>query len=274
MENIEKIGWLEQLKIACLKPGQYRRLLEVAKGRVVIFFAAITLMITILGFGLDVLGFGISVGGAKNFILHRLPAFELKEGKLQVDQQMDFTFAGIHFLANTNEDTVSMEDLSNEYSVEVAFAKDEMILKNTAMGQMVNRIPFSRMKNVEFNNQAMTAMIPMIHLFIGILFFAQWAVNIVSYLTICIFISMLVYFNQKTRFDQEEKEREKVSFGKIFKLSIYARVIFQLVETVGITAGVAVFSGIVWMFISYLGSYELLLMGFMKPEKKKSSDVL
>lgn len=272
MEKIEKIGWLEQLKIACLKPGQYRRLLEVAKGRVVVFFTVITLITTILGFGLDVLGFGISVGGAKNFILHRLPAFELKQGELHVDQQMDFTFAGIHFLANTKEDKVSMDDLSQQYSIEIAFAKDEMILKNTAVGQVVNRIPFSTMKNVEFDNQAMTALIPVIYAMIGFLFLAQWAVNVVSYLSICVFISMLVYFNQKTRLDQTEKERENISFGKIFKLSIYARVIFQLIETIGITVGAAMFSGMVWMFISYFGSYELLLMGVMKPQKKAPSD--
>ena len=117
----------------------------------------------------------------------------------------------------------------------------------------------------------MTAMIPVIYAFIGIMFIVQWGVNVVSYLSICVFISMLVYFNQKTRLDQTEEERSNVSFGKIFKLSIYARVVFQLIETVGITAGAAVFSGMVWMFISYFGSYELLLMGFMKPENKESS---
>ena len=95
---------------------------------------------------------------------------------------------------------------------------------------------------------AMTAMIPMIHIFIVIMFFSQWIANIIS-LTVCIFITMLVYFNQKTRLDR--KDKEDVSFGKIFKLSIYARVIFELIETIGVTAGVSLFTGMAWMFISY-----------------------
>lgn len=41
----------------------------------------------------------------------------------------------------------------------------------------------------------------------------------------------------------DRKNREDVSFGKIFKLSIYARVIFELVETIGVTAGSAIFTG-------------------------------
>ena len=164
-----------------------------------------------------------------------------------------------------------MDDLSNKYSLEIAFAKDEMVLKNAVAGQVINRIPFSGFQNAVFDNQAMTTLIPVIYVFIGIMFIVQWGVNVVSYLSICVFISMLVYFNQKTRLDQTEEERSNVSFGKIFKLSIYARVVFQLIETVGITAGAAVFSGMVWMFISYFGSYELLLMGFMKPENKESS---
>ena len=60
----------------------------------------------------------------------------------------------------------------------------------------------------------------------------------------------------------DRKNREDVSFGKIFKLSIYARVIFELVETIGVTAGSAIFTGMAWMFISYFGSYQLLLAGF------------
>ena len=113
-------------------------------------------------------------------------------------------------------------------------------------------------------------MIPMIHIFIVIMFFSQWIVNIISYLTVAVFITMLVYFNQKTRLDR--KDKEDVSFGKIFKLSIYARVIFELIETIGVTAGVSFFSGMLWMFISYFGSYELLLAGFMRPEDQKKPD--
>ena len=107
------------------------------------------------------------------------------------------------------------EDLSNEYSMELAFAKNEMV-KNTAVGNMMNKISFKDFKDVVFNNQAMLSMVPMIHIFIVIMFFTQWIANIISYLTVCIFITMLVYFNQRTRIDR--KDKEDVSFGKIFKL--------------------------------------------------------
>ena len=42
---------------------------------------------------MDVAGFTVSVGGWKNFILNRLPAFELKDGTLSVDQEMDLRSA-------------------------------------------------------------------------------------------------------------------------------------------------------------------------------------
>lgn len=270
MDKSEKISWFEQFKIACLKPSQYKRLLDLAKGRVVLFLAVITLITTILGYGMNIAGFSVSVGGWKNFILNRLPAFELKDGTLSVDSKMDFTISGIHFIADTSKDKVDIETLSNKYTTEMAFAKDEMVVKSTAVANMLNKISFKNYKNVEFNNQAMTAMIPMIHIFIAVMFFSKWIANIISYLTIAVFISMLAYFNQKTRLDR--KNKEDVSFGKIFKLSIYARVIFQLIETIGVTAGVSFFSGMVWMFISYFGSYELLLAGFMRPEDQKKPD--
>lgn len=270
MDKSEKISWFEQFKIACLKPSQYKRLLDLAKGKVILFLAAITLITTILGYGMDIAGFTVSVGGWKNFILNRLPAFELKDGTLSVDQEMDFEIGGVHFVADTSKDKVSTEDLSNNYQMELVFAKNEMVVKNTAVGNMMNTFSFKNMKNVEFNNQAMVSMVPMIRIFIVIMFFAQWIANIISYLTVCIFITMLTYFNQRTRMDL--KNREDVSFGKIFKLSIYARVIFELVETIGVTAGSAIFAGMAWMFISYFGSYQLLLAGFMRPEDRKKPD--
>ena len=199
-----------------------------------------------------------------------MPAFELKDGTLSVDQEMDFEIGGVHFVADTSKDKVSTEDLSNKYQMELVFAKNEMVVKNTAVGNMMNTFSFKNMKNVEFNNQAMLPMVPMIRIFIVIMFFSQWIVNIISYLTVAVFITMLAYFNQKTRLDR--KNKDEVSFGKIFKLSIYARVIFELIETIGVTAGVSFFSGMIWMFISYFGSYELLLAGFMRPEDQKKPD--
>lgn len=270
MDKSEKISWFEQFKIACLKPSQYKRLLELTKGKVILFLAVITLITTILGYGMDVAGFTVSVGGWKNFILNRLPAFELKDGTLTVDGKMDFEIGGVHFAADTSKDQVKTKDLSSKYQMELVFAKDEMAVKNAAVGNTINTISFRNMKNVVFNNQKMTSMVPMIHIFIGIMFFSQWIVNIISYLTVCVFITMLVYFNQRTRLDR--KNREEVTFGKIFKLSIYARVIFELVETIGVTAGSAIFTGTIWMFISYFGSYELLLAGFMRPEDRKKPD--
>ena len=173
MDKSEKISWFEQFKIACLKPSQYKRLLNLAKGKVILFLAAITLITTILGYGMDVAGFTVSVGGWKNFILNRLPAFELKDGTLSVDQEMDFEIGGVHFVADTSKDKVSTEDLSNKYQMELVFAKNEMVVKNTAVGNMMNTFSFKNMKNVEFNNQAMLSMVPMIRIFIVIMFFTR-----------------------------------------------------------------------------------------------------
>ena len=39
-----------------------------------------------------------------------------------------------------------------------------------------------------------------------------------------------------------------------------------------VTAGSAIFTGMAWMFISYFGSYQLLLAGFMRPEDRQKPD--
>lgn len=137
--------------------------------------------------------------------------------------------------------------------MELVFAKNEMVVKNI-VGNMMNTFSFKNMKNVEFNNQAMLSMVPMIRIFIVIMFFTQWIANIISYLTVCIFITMLTYFNQRTRMDR--KNREDVSFGKIFKLSTAPELYLSWWKRLRFhAAGSAIFTGMAWMFISYFGSY-------------------
>ena len=55
MDKSEKISWFEQFKIACLKPSQYKDFLTLQKESY-LFLAAITLITTILGYGMDVAG--------------------------------------------------------------------------------------------------------------------------------------------------------------------------------------------------------------------------
>ena len=270
MDKSEKISWFEQFKIACLKPSQYKRLLNLAKGKVILFLAAITLITTILGYGMDVAGFTVSVGGWKNFILNRLPAFELKDGTLSVDQEMDFEIGGVHFVADTSKDKVSTEDLSNKYQMELVFAKNEMVVKNTAVGNMMNTFSFKNMKNVEFNNQAMLSMVPMIRIFIS---------DHVLYTMDCkyYFLFNSLYFLLQCSHILIREQEWTVRIEKMYPLErslscLLCQSYIELVETIGVTAGSAIFTGMAWMFISYFGSYQLLLAGFMRPEDRQKPD--
>ncbi len=263
MEKAEKLSWWKQFEIACFKPRQYKKLLSVGKGRLICFFTLISFLITFLGFGMDLFAFSASVGGTKNFIRNRLPAFELRNGELTIDETMDFTIAGCRVAADTKKNQVDMNELNDKYDIELIFAKKEMVIKNNTLQQITSKISFQEHKDVVFNNQTMVSLIPMIY-FIAIAAFGfTWIANIIKYLFFCAFISFLTYMNQKVREDG-------VTFGEIFQLSIYARVPFQLIETIGITAGIGMFSGTVWMLISYLGSYQLLVMGFIRPEMPKT----
>ena len=86
MDKSEKISWFEQFKIACLKPSQYKRLLNHCERKVILFLAVDHIDHNDSRYMEWMLhGFTVSVGGWKNFILNRLPAFELKDGTLSVD---------------------------------------------------------------------------------------------------------------------------------------------------------------------------------------------
>lgn len=264
MERTKKLSLWEQLKIACLKPKEYVKLLEVGKGKVICFFLIITFVLTFLGYGVDMLGFNASVGGLKNFFLNRLPVFELRDGQLQVETPLDFYIGTVHIVADTSKDTVSKKDLKKNDVQEIFFVKKEVAVKNNVGQTVLYKVPFSLEKGIVLNNTGLVKMIPLFHMMALIVFFAEWVAVSVVYLVFCGFISIFLFVNMKI-------QDPSIRLGKIFKLSIYARVIFELIETIGKTAGYSFFSGLIWLLISYLGSYQLLGMAFQKPKEKKES---
>ena len=116
MERTKKLSWLEHALSQSLKPREYPRLLQIGKGRVVCFFIVISFLITFLGYGMNVIGFSVSVGGTKNFIMNRLPEFELKNGTLEMDGTLNFELGGFHIVADTSEDQVDTDEFSNAYA--------------------------------------------------------------------------------------------------------------------------------------------------------------
>ena len=60
-----------------------------------------------------------------------------------------------------------------------------------------------------------------------------------------------------------------MAFGKIFHMSIYARVPCEPIGTIGLTAGISFFTGIIWIMIGYLVSYQLMMMGLVERKAKE-----
>lgn len=254
METTKEIGFFEQFKIACTSPRRYKELSSVKKGYVIVFFLIITFLTTVLGFGMDVLGFGITVGGPKNFIMNRLPDFQLKNGQLDMKDSMDFNLLGVHIVADTNKKLVDDDDFDDKYVSEILFAKKNMYVKADAVTKIHTEVKFDDYKNVTFDNQSLLQLMPMVYILLAILFFAVWVQNSIVYLLISAMIALFVRMNFRM-------QGTNVAFMKVFKLAIYSRVIFEIAETIGITAGWTFFVGILWTFISYMGSYFLIMSG-------------
>ena len=261
MQSTEKISILEQFYIACTKPRQYKKLLNVKKWKVAIFTLLMGLVITLLGPVMDLAGFAVSVGGPRNFVMNRLPACELKDGQLKLERAVDFNLGALHISADSNKKSVGADDFDDKYSDEVHFSKNNMVVKTSVMGQTITK-NFSTMKNVTFTNQDMANMLPLVYFLIFVSLLFVYAGIVLQYLFYCLLISWLVSLNMKTR-------NQPMAFGKIFQMSIYARVPCELIGTIGLTAGISFFTGIIWIMIGYLVSYQLMMMGLVERKAKE-----
>ena len=186
--NQRKSAGLSSLRSPASKPSQYKRLLNLAKGKVILFLAAITLITTILGYGMDVAGFTVSVGGWKNFYFKQTACIWIKRWNIICWSGDGLLRSAVYnFVADTSKDKVSTEDLSNKYQMELVFAKNEMVVKNTAVGNMwiLFHLRIWRMLNSIIRQCYLWCRWSVV--FIVIMFFTQWIANIISYLTVCTF---------------------------------------------------------------------------------------
>ena len=87
-EENKKVTLLDQLSIAVSSPKNYKQLVKLKTGRLVWFVVIISFLLAFIEFGIDAIFWVGKVGGLRNLITNKIPAFTYHDNKLDMEHDM------------------------------------------------------------------------------------------------------------------------------------------------------------------------------------------
>lgn len=256
----QSLGFFDQL-IYSVQPAKYKEL-EKQPGRKVISYALIlSLLLAFMQVMIPVIGWFASFGGLDNLFTEVLPAIELQNGKLSVENKIEIgADSATYILIDTERVTMQESDLDVEnYAAEILVAEENMIIYNAALG--ASEMKFADLGDISLNNEGLAGAKPFVYLVIFVTFLAQIGSMLVDLVVWGILMTICCWGPFRVR------GTKKMKFTTILSFAIYAQTAMKLITAFNSCVG--------WIsdtyILYYLGaivSMFFLMSGLRKMEEK------
>ena len=140
----ERLGFFDQI-ILSVQPKRYRELFDQTGKKVLAYVLALSLCLSIMQFIIPVAGWFLSFGGLDNLFTEVLPAIELQNGKLSVEDKIEIgESSSTYVLIDTERVSMQESDLNTEeYISEILVAEENMLVYTSGMGTMEIRFAWN-----------------------------------------------------------------------------------------------------------------------------------
>ena len=257
----QSLGFFDQV-ILSVQPKQYKELITQTGRKVFSYVLILSLCLSIMQFLIPAAGWFISFGGLDNLFTEVLPAIELQDGRLSVENKIEIgEDSATYILIDTERVSMQESDLeTDEYLSEILVAEQNMLIYTSGMGAM--EISFADLGDVTLNNDGLAALKPFIYLILAFAFVAQIASSIFDLLTWGALMALCCWGPFRL------KGTEQMSFGKILRLAIYAQTAAKLVTAFNASAHLISNNFIVY-YAGMMLSMMLLMQGLRKLDVKE-----
>lgn len=227
----------DRFLIAMLSPKEYGKLLALPTRKVVTYMLCLMILLTIIQAAIPMFGAVAGMGGMKNMITNKIPAFELKDGKFTYDDRIEINDeqAGIYILVDTDEEEFTAADMKKDKNVveTILVSRTNMLVSNYIgdVEAMRQNYLFSDFKDVVMTNETLVSYIPFFYfcMFVGIVF--SFFILLVRYLVSALIYAGFIYSIERFILQKE------IQFSKTYKVALFAKTIGAIVLAVSICAG-------------------------------------
>lgn len=229
MEKENRIGFLEQFKIACIKPSLYKKLLDIKSGRKWIYLLILILSLVFVEEGIPFAGWDVSVGGLKNFVENRIPEFTLNSSGLKMEAPIVIEGDNSsRIIVDSGVKQYKKGDLEEDYTMEILASESNVLIKN---GQVVQEILFSSLGDRVMDQNTLVELLP----FFRFMLFIYALVTIVTKTVVYLFWTLC--FGLICRSAVRSPEGDMVTIGEAMELSFYAKTLPALLSSINVCLG-------------------------------------
>ena len=195
-EENKKVTLLDQLSIAVSSPKNYKQLVKLKTGRLVWFVVIISFLLAFIEFGIDAIFWVGKVGGLRNLITNKIPAFTYHDNKLDMEHDMQLEIGNATLYINTENASVDLDSMETD-GVYIAIGSENIVMGMVSDGKgyeyMVTPLKYMFLPD-GFNNSKLAALTPVFYMYMVIMFISVMAASAGKVFTICVYAQTLSVF--------------------------------------------------------------------------------
>ena len=256
----QRLGFFDQL-IYSVQPSKYKELMEQSGKKVVSYLLILALFLSIMQFVIPTAGWFMSFGGLDNLFTEVLPAIELNDGKLSVENKIEIgEGTSTYILIDKERVTMLESDLEREqYISEILVAEENMIIYNSAAGAV--EVRFADLGEVTLDNQGLMELKPFVYLVLIISFLTQAVSQLFDFVMWGVLMALCCWGPFRMR------GTEKLKYTKVLALAIYAQTAVKLFTAFNASVNWITDTYILY-YVGMIVSMFLLMSGLRKMEGK------
>ena len=228
-EENKKVTLLDQLSIAVSSPKNYKQLVKLKTGRLVWFVVIISFLLAFIEFGIDAIFWVGKVGGLRNLITNKIPAFTYHDNKLDMEHDMQLEIGNATLYINTENASVDLDSMDSD-GVYIAIGSENIVMGMVSDGKGYDYMetPLKYMFLPDgFNNSKLAVLTPVFYMYMVIMFIA---------------VMVAAAGNRLARI-----LNTGLSYGKVFTICVYAQTLAVFIMSVNTALGYLLSSFVVWI---------------------------
>lgn len=241
-EENKKVTLLDQLSIAVSSPKNYKQLVKLKTGRLVWFVVIISFLLAFIEFGIGAIFWVGKVGGLRNLITNKIPAFTYHDNKLDMEHDMQLEIGNATLYINTENASVDLDSMDSD-GVYIAIGSENIVMGMVSDGKGYDYMetPLKYMFLPDgFNNSKLAVLTPVFYMYMVIMFIAVMVASAGRQLLLALIFS--IAGNRLARI-----LNTGLSYGKVFTICVYAQTLAVFIMSVNTALGYLLSSFVVWI---------------------------
>lgn len=227
-ETYKKVTMVDQIAISVSSPKNYKELTKLKVGKTVQFTFLMVFVLAFMQIGISIICFLLQIGGFKNLIMNKIPAFSYEQGSLEMENEMCLAVGDVIIYANPDYDKIQLTDLEDD-GVYIAFGKENVVMGmlNGGNSYLYGNYQLSDIFPVAFDNEKLCSLIPIFYVYI-ILFYISGMIGITIRWLFMAFVFSLIGRVIANNFNT------RLEYGNVFRICIYGQTLAMLLSAANV----------------------------------------